>query len=376
MDFTYDVFVSYSHTDRDWAQKLVDVLKTIHPAYRIFFDYKSIRAGEEWEAEIEHALESSVHLLVLWSTDANASPWVQREIWTFNANAKPKAKGSARRLVSLNLQGARTALGSLQHVVDQELQGLYPDANKLDDRGWKRVARAVDEGIRSKKRPLDVPLVVLTLTESDIAGFSQKLWDKIAGDLRLSRAALASRYGKARSDWRPFARSDPIGAVLDAIRVDIDGALPGHRFEWLEPDASFWIDIDAAKRFVTERFDTADLAVLIIDPVALHDPDVYQRLMLLQNALTNSRTVIITLPPFAMPRRLTMLREALKRRGMPYFDDFFEPTVPPRRRLSARCGWNVSDPHEICRLILAAAGDIAPESPAASSPFLRSGPSG
>ena len=43
--------------------------------------------------------------------------------------------------------------------------------------------------------------------------------------------------------------------------------------------------------------------------------------------------------------------------AVPYFDHYFKTTAPPHRHVAAQCGWNVSDPLEMRRLILAAADE-------------------
>ena len=73
------------------------------------------------------------------------------------------------------------------------------------------------------------------------------------------------------------------------------------------------------------------------------------------------RTVIIALPPFGLAPGLLRLRASLLDRGSPYFDDYFQPVVPPRRKLAAQCCWNVNDASDIQRYILAAAGHIGQE---------------
>ena len=215
---------------------------------------------------------------------------------------------------------------------------------------------------------------MLTLTEPQLAQLTAERWDRLKQDLRLSEASLHPRYGATREEWRPFASTVTIRALLEDIRSRVNAVLPDFRLYWQAPEESFWGDSVAARQYVAKEFRTADLSVLVIDPVALYDPDTFQRLMLFQDCLASSRTVIITLPPFRVPPRTLWLRNALMNRGMPYFDDYFQPAVPPRRRLAAQCGWNVTDRDDIQRLILAAAGQLGSETErAGDSAFIRHG---
>ena len=151
MPFAYDVFVSYSSSDRDWARKLDESLKQADAHYRTFFDYESLRAGDDWETKIQSSLESSQHLIVLWSNQAKASDWVTRELWTFVTVAKPKVNLS-RRLICLNLQGMNQAMKAYQQVNRTELVAVYPDLAKLADTVWKDILLDIDEGLNPDKR--------------------------------------------------------------------------------------------------------------------------------------------------------------------------------------------------------------------------------
>jgi hypothetical protein len=132
--------------------------------------------------------------------------------------------------------------------------------------------------------------------------------------------------------------------------------------------------VSAAQEFVRRDFATGDFSVLIVDPVALHRHDIYQRLILFQSSLTSNRVVVVTLPPFNPQPKVLRFRKALMNRAKPYFDDFFQPQISPERRWAAHCGWNVTDLHDIQRLILAAAVQLNPQTQSATgSTFLRHG---
>lgn len=373
MKFQYDVFLSYSSSDREWARKVNDSLHQQHPAYNTFFDFQSLRAGDDWEARIGTAVETAQHLILLWSEQAQLSSWVSRELYTFFTAAKPKSNAN-RRLIFINLQGMNQAMKAFQQINRPELQTAYTLQVKLADSVWDEVQAEIEDGLNPLKKPLPVPLAVLTLKRDDLEALSADRWLRLGEDFKLSKAFLLSRYEKTREDWRPFASADNISSVLDRIKNQVNISLKNHRLNWHRPDESFWTDIFAARDFVDKEFNTGALSVLVIDPVALYHFDIYQRLMLFQDSLTSSRTVIFSLPPFGVPRRILRLRSALMKLAMPYFDDYFQPAVPPRRSLAAQCGWNVSDTDEIQRLILAAAGQLASdnETPEMSA-FIRHG---
>ena len=48
------VFISYAHDDREWARMLDQELAT--RGFDRFFDYNSLRAGQNWEDQLLDAL--------------------------------------------------------------------------------------------------------------------------------------------------------------------------------------------------------------------------------------------------------------------------------------------------------------------------------
>jgi hypothetical protein len=376
MDYEYDMFISYSHEDRSWAEKVYDLLRKQRAQYKMFFDRDSLRAGSNWEKDIQKSLENCCHLILIWSDHAKQSDWVTHELTTFRLTAKP-SENKNRRLICLNLQGTNQTINSFQQISRPEIQNSYPEFSKLKEADWKQLIIQIDDGLNPDKRPLAVPLVVLTLDRLGLDNLSQGSLANVKNDFRLTEDYLRTRYGRTRDDWRPFASAESITTILDQARERINTALQNHRLDWRLPDTKFWTDVDAANDFVNTDFMKGELSVLVIDPVAIYQHEVYQRLMLLQECFTNERTVIVTLPPFNIPGRVLRLRDALKKRGMPYFEDYFKPTVPPRRRLAAQCSWNVSDVGEVERHILAAASHLVPEGEAGSLPaYLSHGSKG
>lgn len=365
-----DVFISYSRADAAWAQRLAASLKKADPARRIFFDLQSLRAGDDWDQKIDTALASSQHLIVVWSDVAQASDWVNRELYQFLAAAKP-LKNPRQRLLCLNLQGANRALKSFQHVSHAGIQTAYASAAQTPQADWDVAMQAVEDGLAPHRRLLDVPLAILTLSQANLVDTTPATRAMLLQEFGLDDAGLAFRYGARRDQWRPFDAKRSIAELMETLRADVTHRLPGLALQWRGPADSFWEDIDAAQEFVNQDFLPAELSVLVIDPVAMYRHELYQRLMLFQDCLASSRTTIVTLPPFGAPANVLSLRDALIKRTKPYFDNYFRPSVPPLRPMAAHCGWNVGDADEVRRLLLAAAsGLVQTPAPVLGAAFL------
>src|SRR6478736_609678 len=73
------IFFSYSRTDADFALKLALDLKK--EGFDVWIDQEDIRAGSEWDLEIEKALETCDCLLFIESEKSVASTNVLDEVY-------------------------------------------------------------------------------------------------------------------------------------------------------------------------------------------------------------------------------------------------------------------------------------------------------
>jgi len=378
LNFKHDAFISYNQADLGWAQAVYDGLVAGAPgAPPPFFAPGSLRAGDQWEAEVQQALQSSRHLVVLWSDHAKVSDWVTREYMTFYNVASPQ-KDASRRLLFVNLKGANTALTQMQHLTLPAIQQAYAAGLPAAPADFDLLMLKLRQGLDPAMRPLRVPLVILAMTRNEFDQLGADRRARMEDDLRVRAHRLAPLYGATRGQWRPFGRDQPLDRVLAEAAQRLDDVIKGRACEWVVPDASFWTHKTAAKAYVDKTFRTGELSLLIIDPASLSHPDVFERLMLFQHCLSSPTTVIAALTPFGAPRRLLALKEALRDRAMPYFDDILQPAVPPQRLVVAQCTLNAADADDIGRQLLHAAAHLGggDATSAARSPFLQHGGGG
>jgi hypothetical protein len=71
-----DVFISYAHGDRRKAAALAGALE--HRGLTVWWD-RDLRTGEVWDRRIQEVVEAALSVVVLWSAEAVASPWVSAE---------------------------------------------------------------------------------------------------------------------------------------------------------------------------------------------------------------------------------------------------------------------------------------------------------
>src|SRR6185369_15693107 len=96
--FDYKAFISYSHLDKPWAEKLAESLKA--RGYKdVFLDSERLEAGREWNKALLKDLVSSEHLIVIWSSNAKASEWVAHERARLEA---ARDKDNSRLIIHIN----------------------------------------------------------------------------------------------------------------------------------------------------------------------------------------------------------------------------------------------------------------------------------
>lgn len=113
----YKAFISYSHSDEQWAKwlqralekyKLPKTFRQSHPElparlYPIFRDRDELASGGELSESIRKAMEDSEALIVICSPAARASLWVNEEIKRF------KASGRSNRIFCFLVSGSPDA---------------------------------------------------------------------------------------------------------------------------------------------------------------------------------------------------------------------------------------------------------------------------
>ncbi len=74
---SYDVFISYRSSDREWAMALYDALEMA--GWKAFLDQYELVPGSDLETALTEALEASSSGVILWSSRTEDSEWCKRE---------------------------------------------------------------------------------------------------------------------------------------------------------------------------------------------------------------------------------------------------------------------------------------------------------
>lgn len=128
-----DLFVSYSHADRQPVSTLAAALQA--DGHQVWWDDR-LRAYQDFGVEIEASLRRSNCAIVAWSAAARDSLWVR---------AEATAAWESRKLVQLSLDGARPPLPfTMVHLLDLSKGDL------TTGHSWEALCAAIDEVVEAK----------------------------------------------------------------------------------------------------------------------------------------------------------------------------------------------------------------------------------
>ena len=124
--YPYDAFLSHSSKDKDFVRLLDRRLRAV--GIRTFFDETDIPWGGNIPATIEHAIDSSRHLILVLSPDAVESEWVDLERCITTFRSPGAKKGLILPLLRRDCE-IPASIRVLRHLVvrsDREFQEAWP----------------------------------------------------------------------------------------------------------------------------------------------------------------------------------------------------------------------------------------------------------
>jgi hypothetical protein len=166
------VFISYRHdaVDRSYVERLVEVMSDA--GLPVWFDRQLI-TGDRWHSVIQERIDTCAAFVVVMTSAADASPWVNREI--------AQAEDTGKPIFPLLLEGERFfRLADLQY---QDVRGgLLPDRAFIDRlvqiSGQATVATPAEDEVNSGEW---VEVTMPPLGEGVKEG-SVDRWLKMSGD--------------------------------------------------------------------------------------------------------------------------------------------------------------------------------------------------
>jgi hypothetical protein len=366
----YDAFISYKSEDRPWAETLHR--KLIARGRTAFFDYQSLRAGQTWQPQLERALGESSALVVIWSKLAAAQgslTWTEEERYLFDRDELRSPRVRRRPVIFVLLDASPPTLGALHHVNEiKDRAGAYPgDPGGVPDAVWDAIADKIIDGIDDGLGVVRVKTLVLSCPRAELArdDFGPKRWRSLT-ELLVNQGVITAgnapepeldrRYGSARRDWRPFA-TDTIAQLLDAFRLRLQQDPPTLRLRFENIDAEFDQN-DVASWGIAARKLARELALIVVDPLALYLEDIAQRVGSLDPCFRSStNALVVPALRIADDTQLNALLSGTAAAGLARA--FFRPAIPSTPD-SPCIGLHVRNPEELGRVLLLAVARNAP----------------
>jgi hypothetical protein len=374
----YEIFISYTNQepDKTIAQKLFKAFNSMY--FPVFLDKERLEAGAPWNEQLEQTLKTSKHLLVVWSSKANNSQWVQKEIAKFTEDNK----SGLVFFVCLDIDSK--AYSELQSILEFKDAGIYPDkidllTQDLLDRVVNRIRKSIYKNSGSK--PIRRAVFTMTIDKLMKANIRQVTKDEIKNN-----------YGERYADWKPFGSAKDIVGILDELLyVDINQKTINEKnivfhwedIDWKEKTSKLWLPSrDQNNEFINENttataneislLETGP-CVLILDPYALNDVDVKVLFMRAYNkCIANKQALIMALNSYPLSSQLNYLRQQLQNDAESFYENYFEPKITMNNTL-AECFANTIDDKEVKRNLRVTLRSIISESAGVKpdNPFTR-----
>ena len=156
-----NIFVSYSRNDRTWLERLqVHLRPLVSDGVIDLWDDTEIKAGDDWEAEIEQALAEAKAAVLLISADFLASDFIRkRELQPLLA----AAKGEGLLILPVILSPCRfkrmKSLSAFQAVNNPD-KPLISLVRWEQEQVFDRVAEAIEDALAGKRQPQKEPVLV------------------------------------------------------------------------------------------------------------------------------------------------------------------------------------------------------------------------
>lgn len=147
-----NIFISYSHKDEEWKDRLVDHLKVLElEGYCTLWDDRKIKVGDDWFIEIEKALQESHIAVMLISVNFLISDFIREEevsrilerrrqegLWLIPVIVEPCPWKKVEWLASIQVlpKDGKPLSTRKRHTINTILANLAEDiaaALKLDD---------------------------------------------------------------------------------------------------------------------------------------------------------------------------------------------------------------------------------------------------
>lgn len=349
-----DIFISYSSKDVKWAEVLEEKLR--QRGFTVFRDKTRLIAGKEWEEQLRQNLESSQHMIVLWSEHARNSDWVAKEAGYFDIKYHSDAK---KFLFFIVLDDEPRAYSSLHGIYDIKESGFYNQgADAMPKDLWEKLLKKLQDGLGQNDPRKPIWRLILSSTKEEInqlnfdnlpQGEIGESLTNIFNNFNISKNEVVKRYGAKRGDWKPLGGNKNIIEILDKMLDEINQN-NGVNYRWREVDEEIIFSTDQQKieRELNQLADS--LCVVVIDPISLYNGKIIKRFQMCNKCFENKNASIIPFFSFEHAPDFLAWRKIIENGASDFYKFYFAPPIP-KKNLLAQFNANPVDINDARRLI-------------------------
>lgn len=147
-----NVFISYSRSDLEFVEKLVNALK--EHGIDVWFD-KHLRTGGDWDDRLEEEINKADHMIIIWSKRSVKSENVKNEI-SFakrsNTTFHPIKIEECETPISMARQHYRDFIRDFDNGVIRLVEDLNYEEISIDD---EKIVKTEKDNLENKKNPDD-----------------------------------------------------------------------------------------------------------------------------------------------------------------------------------------------------------------------------
>jgi formylglycine-generating enzyme required for sulfatase activity len=225
------VFVSYSHKDEDWKDRLVTHLGVLgHQGLLDLWDDRRISAGEDWHQEIQEAMAAANVAVLLVSANFLNSAFILSEemprllqrrdnegVQIFPVIVKPCAwqKVDWLRRMQVRPKDGRPLSAGNEHQVDTDLAAIAVEIHEL----FRLAGSSVQEPIPPKRsfdalRPevrnsIGMEFVLIPAGEFLMGSIDKLEEERPVHKVRISQPFYLGKYAVTQAEWNAVMGNDP-----------------------------------------------------------------------------------------------------------------------------------------------------------------------
>ena len=146
-----DIFISYAHEERDFAQQLADVLNKA--GLEVWWD-RELYAGEDFGEMIQREIRQAAAVIVMWSKNSVKSRWVQGEA---------SLADELQKLVTIKVDDCDLPI-NFRNLHTPEIFKSKEEFEKLLDLLQNKINRGSDQNDKLKSIDLKKEAIEFTMT--------------------------------------------------------------------------------------------------------------------------------------------------------------------------------------------------------------------